>query len=176
MILTDLILAKYVHRQLTINTQIVNGAEWRINQIITASSDTSACRAEWEPEQIPGSNGTCHVLLGALLQPKDGSCCCGGSGSYDAQRPVLSAPVALAAVGAAAGGVLAADSPTILVTILHPVVANLRHTVLRIRGGPVAAPESSRTLNTATRIGLHIPYFLILLYSPTVGSLPRTAG
>merc|ERR1711884_910927 len=30
----------------------------------------------------------------------------------------------------------------------------------------VAAPESSRTLNTATRIGLHIPNFLILLYSP----------
>ena len=135
-----------------------------INQNITASSDTSACRAEWE--QIPGSNGTCYVLLGTLLQPKDGSCCCGGSGSYDAQRPVLSAPVALAAVGAAAGGVLAVDGPTILVTALQPVVDNLRHAVLRIRGGPVAALESSRTLNTATRIGLHIPYFLILLYSP----------
>ena len=72
----------------------------------------------------------------------------------------------LAAVGAAAGGVLAVDGPAILVTALQPVVDNLRHAVLRIREGPVAAPESSRTLNTATRIGLHIPYFLILLYSP----------
>ena len=72
----------------------------------------------------------------------------------------------LAAVGAAAGGVLAVDGPAILVTALQPVVDNLRQAVCRIRGGPVAAPESSRTLNTATRIGLHIPYFLILLYSP----------
>ena len=51
--------------------------------------------------------------------------------SYDAQRPVLSAPVALAAVGAAAGGVLAVDGPAILVTALQPVVDNLRHAVLR---------------------------------------------
>ena len=63
-------------------------------------------------------------------------------------------------------GVLAVDGPAILVTALQPVVDNLRHTVLRIREGPVAAPESSQTLNTANRVGLHIPYFLILLYSP----------
>ena len=106
---------------------------------------TSACRAEWEPEQIPGSNGTCHVLLGALLQPKDGSCCCGGSGSYDAQRPVLSAPVALAAVGAAAGDVLAVDGPAILVTALQPVVDNLRQAVCRIRGRPVITPAEACT-------------------------------
>ena len=72
---------------------------------------------------------------------------------------VLSSPH-LAAVGAAAGGVLAVDGPAILVTALQPVVDNLRHAVLRIREGPVAASESSRTLNTATRIGLHIPISL----------------
>ena len=54
----------------------------------------------------------------------------------------------LAAVGAAAGGVLAVDGPAILVTALQPVVDNLRKSeklssALRIRGGPVAAPESS---------------------------------
>ena len=82
--------------------------------------------------------------IGSLLQHKDGSCCCGGSGSYDAQRPVLSAPVALATVGAAAGGVLAVDGPAILVTALQPVVDNLRKSeklssALRIRGGPVGS-------------------------------------
>ena len=49
----------------------------------------------------------------------------------------------LAAVGAAAGGVLAVDGPTILVTALQRVVDNLRHAVLRIRGGPVAAPAEA---------------------------------
>ena len=56
----------------------------------------------------------------------------------------------LAAVGAAAGGVLAVDGP--LVTALQPVVDNLRKSeklssALRIRGGPVAAPESRIQLN-----------------------------
>ena len=41
----------------------------------------------------------------------------------------------LATVGAAAGGVLAVDSPAILVTALQPVVDNLRQAVLLIRKG-----------------------------------------
>ena len=48
-----------VNRQLTINI-IVNGRE----SVLPLT-----------PEQIPGSNGTCYVLLGTLLQHKDGSCC-----------------------------------------------------------------------------------------------------
>ena len=40
-------------------------------------------------------------------------------------------------------GAQAVDSPALLVTALSLVIDNFRHTVLRIRGGPVAAPAES---------------------------------
>ena len=71
-------------------------------------------------EHIPGSDETCHVLLGTQLQHKDGGCSCGSIGSYDTLRRVLPEPVAQAAVRAAAGSVLAVDSPAILVAAHSP--------------------------------------------------------
>ena len=64
--------------------------------------------------------------------------------SYDAQRPVLlHAPVAWAAVGA--GGGLAVDSLPLHVAGRHPVVDNLRHAGVRVRGGPAVASAAAWT-------------------------------
>ena len=64
--------------------------------------------------------------------------------SYDAQRPVLlHAPVAWAAVWA--GGGLAVDSLPLHVAGRHPVVDNLRHAGVRVRGGPAVAPAAAWT-------------------------------
>ena len=100
-------------------------------------------------EHIQGSDETCHVLLGTQLQHKDGgcSCGCGGIGSYDTLRRVLPEPVAQAAVGAAAGSVLAVDSPALLVTARSP-------------WDPWGTGNySSRSLHTSIRIGFHISLF-----------------
>ena len=75
-------------------------------------------------------------LLGTLLQHKDGGC--GGIGSYDTLHPVLPEPVAQAAVGAAAGSVLAVDTWTAPPSLL-PLA------VLGIRGGPVITPAGACT-------------------------------
>ena len=62
--------------------------------------------------------------------------------SYDAQRPVLLlAPVARVAVRA--GGGLAVDSLPLLVAGRHPVVDNLRHAGVRVRGGGGPAVASA---------------------------------
>ena len=93
-------------------------------------------------KHIQGSDKTCHVLLGTQLQHKDGgcscSCGCGGIGSYDTLHPVLPEPVAQAAVGAAAGSVLAVDTWTAPPSLL-PLA------VLGIRGGPVITPAGACT-------------------------------
>ena len=100
-------------------------------------------------EHIQGSDETCHVLLGTQLQHKDGgcSCGCGGISSYDTLRRVLPEPVAQAAVGAAAGSVLAVGSPAILVAARSP-------------WDPWGTGNySSRSLHTSIRIGFHISLF-----------------
>ena len=89
-------------------------------------------------EHFLGSDGTCHVLLGTQLQHKDGGCSCGCGGSYDTLRRVLPEPVAQAAVGAAAGSVLAVDTWTAPPSLL-PLA------VLGIRGGPVITPAEACT-------------------------------
>ena len=65
--------------------------------------------------------------------------------SYDAQRPVLPRPVAWDAI--LAGGGLAVDSLPLHVAGRHPVVDNLRHAGVRVRGGggPAVAPAAAWT-------------------------------
>merc|ERR1712155_64118 len=75
------------------------------------------------------------------------SCGCGGISSYDTLRRVLPEPGAQAAVRAAAGSVLAVDSPAILVAARSPW--DLWGT----------GNYSSRSLHTSIRIGFHIFLF-----------------